>query len=165
MEVIGYKSLEKGLKNRYQEQLEIGKTYVNSEKLIFGKNGYHLCKNIEDTLRYYDSFKTPITICQVKGSGLVKKYNDEYYGYYDMYAVEKLSIIRELSRKEIIETGLNLHPERAKRFLMGYKLTKEEIEKFKYQFQNYQDVLNVIAYYQEKDLEIYKKRYLKYRKT
>ena len=88
----------------------------------------------------------------------MSKKTDEYYGYYDMYCVEKMKIIKELSRKEIIDIGLNLNEIRIKRFLSTLILTEEEIELFKNKYNGKRDVINTISYYQEGNKNIYIKK-------
>lgn len=155
--ILGYKCFKKDLTNRYGTQFEVGKTYQISGQIKFGNNGngFHLCTNLEDTFRYFDTFSEDVCICEVKGLGENIIYNDEYYGYYDMYAVEKIEIIRIISREEIIKLGLNLIDIRAIRFIQGYKLTNEEINLFKEKFKNFPNILKAIAYYQEGNLNIY----------
>lgn len=159
MEIIGYKCFNKGLINRYGKQFSLGKIYIREGLIKFRNNGngFHLCKNLEDTLRYFDAINDEVDICKVKGSGTIAEYSDEYNGYYDMYAVEKLELLKLLTREEIIMYALNLDSERLKRFLSSIKLTDEEIER----------VLNVIPteevkcaidYYQKKKLDVYNRR-------
>ena len=47
-------------------------------------------------------------------------YNDEYNGYYDMYAVRKLYIRRFISRKEMIKMMLEVDENRAFRFIQFF---------------------------------------------
>ena len=77
-----------------------------------------------------------------------------------MYSVEKLEIIKELSREEIIEKGLHLKEQRAERFVSTLSLTKEEISLFKEVFKNNKRILKAIAYYQENDKQAYTKQKL-----
>lgn len=160
--ILGYKCFNKDLTNRYGQRFEVGKTYHITGNITFGNtgNGFHICSNLEDTLRYFDTFNEEVCICEVKGTGTNIVYNDEYNGYYDMYAVESLTIIRILNREEIINIGLNLNQIRVFRFIQGYKLTKEEINLFKNKFINYSSVLKAIAYYQEGDTNIYNRKKL-----
>lgn len=158
-EIVGYKAFNKDLTNRYGKKFEVGKIYIMPGAIKFGTsgNGFHLCKNIEDTFRYFDSKN--MTVCKVIGSGNMDEGIDHYYGFYEMYAVEKLEIIKELSRLEIIEEGLKLNESRAKRFVSLISLTKEEIILFKDQYKSYISVMDAIAYHQEKDEKIYYKKY------
>lgn len=160
MYITGYKCFNKDLTNSYGMQFSVGKIYIASGVIKFGKNsnGFHMCKNIEDTFRYFDAINNEVSVCKVIGSGEIIKCEDEYYGYYDMYSVEQLKIIKKLNRKEIIDIGLNLNYLRVKRFIQGIKLTQEEINIFKEKFVNNIDVLDTIEYYQENNLDVYKKR-------
>lgn len=163
MHITGYKCFNKDLTNSYGMQFSVGKIYIVKGVIKFGNNGngFHICKNMEDTFRYFDAINNEVSICKVIGSGKMTKYDDEYYGYYDMYTVEKLEILKKLNREEIIDFGLNLNYLRAKRFVQGIKLTQEEIKKFKDKFSSNIDVLNAIEYYQENNLDVYKtKRWL-----
>lgn len=156
--IIGYKAFNSDLTNRYGIKFEIGKIYLSSGAIRFGNNGngFHLCKNIEDTFRFFDPEK--MTICRVIGSGNFLENNrqeDEYYGFSDMYAVEKLQVLKKLTRMEIIQEGLKLNELRAHRFVSSFPLTEEEIILFKEKFKDSIKVIDAIAYYQENDKEIY----------
>lgn len=157
-EVVGYKAFNKDLTNRYGKKFEVGKIYIAPGIIKFGNNGngFHLCRNMEDTFRYFDPEN--MTVCKVIGSGEMDEGTDHYYGFYEMYAVKRLKILKELSRLEIVEQGLKLPELRAQRFVSLFPLTKEEIILFKEQFKNYKRVLDAISYYQEKDEKIYYKR-------
>ena len=157
MGIIGYKAFDKGLINRYGTKFEVGKIYIAEGAVKFGNqgNGFHLCKNMEDTFRYFDGMESEIDICKVKGSGDAIEYYDEYYGYYDMYAVSELEILSKLSREEIIDYALRLNDIRIKRFLSGYKLTDEELDIFINKYKNSIDVKKVIDYYQKKELDAF----------
>ena len=117
-----------------------------------------MCKNIEDTFRYFDCFSEEVDVCLVRGSGDFIEYSDEYYGYYGMYSVQKLEILKKLSREEIITKGLNLVGFRAERFVSTYKLTPEEILLFKEYYKKSIKVLEAIAYHQEGDTEVYSRK-------
>ena len=77
--------------NRYGMKFEVGKIYMACGPIKFGNNGngFHMCKNMEDTFRYFDS--TNIAVCKVNGFGKKKLYEDEYYGFYDMYTRSKMT--------------------------------------------------------------------------
>ena len=160
MEKYGYKCFNKDMTNRYGVPLEVGKTYSIEGDIKFGNdgNGYHFCKNLEDTLRYFDAVNDEVSICYVKGFGNIDEYEDDYYGYYDMYASSNMEIIKKLSREEIINYALNLYPFRACRFIQLFKLTTDEIVLFKNKFKNDKDVINSLLYYQLGDKEVYKRR-------
>jgi hypothetical protein len=165
MEIFGYKCFEKDLINIYGKKFSVGKIYVAPGIIKFGThgNGFHMCKNIEDTFRYFDTSKTDICVCEVIGSGNIDEFNDEYNGYYEMYAVEKLKITKKLSRQELIQMGLNLDEIRVRRFISTLVLTTDEISLFKEKFNKSKDILNAIAYYQENDKEVYIREFKKNR--
>ena len=160
MEVYGYKCFNKELINRYGIKFEIGKIYIASGLLKFGNNGngFHMCKNIEDTFRFFDTSKKDISVCMVKGSGNVITHNDEYNGYFDMYCVEKLEILKELTREELILLGLELGEFRVERFLSTLILNKEETNLFKDKYKDSKKVLETISYYQENNKNVYLKK-------
>lgn len=155
--VIGYKCFNKGLVTRYGDVLEVGKEYTARHDPKFGHSGFHFCKNMEDTFRYFDCFNDEVEVCIVEGFGKVECYDDDYNGYYDMYSAEKIKIVQRLSREEVIYYGLNLNKRTVERFVSTFGLTDEEIQLFKEKFFYSRRVLNAIAYYQENDKEVYKR--------
>jgi len=161
--VFGFKCFDKGLVNSYGVKFEEGKIYETCGEIKFGLwgNGYHMCKNIEDTLRYFDGMNMDVDICSVLGMGNIDIYNDDYNGYYDMYSVEKIKIIKLLTRDEIIDMVLSLNEFRVMRFLQGYRLDDSEIALFLDKFNNNMNVCDVISYYQYGDKEVYSRRYKK----
>ena len=146
MKVIGYKCFNKDLINHYGQKFEIGKIYIASGIIKFGTrgNGFHMCKNIEDCFRFFDTIKI--------------EYSDEYNGYYDLYCVEKLEILNVLSREELINIGLSLNELRVERFVSTLSLFKEEISLFKEKYKKYIKVLDAISYYQENDKDVYNRK-------
>lgn len=158
--VIGYKCFNKGLTNRYGYQFEVGKTYHCDKEIQFGNDGhgFHMCKRLEDTFRYFDTTNGEIDICAVTGFGTIHKIDDEYNGYYDMYSCEYLKIKKLLTRGEIIAYGLKLSPFRAERFIQTLSMTPEEVNLFKEKFKNNKELLDYIAYYQEQDKEVFNRK-------
>ena len=148
--MFGYKSFNADMTNRYGKKFEVGKTYITEGPIKFGVNGhgFHMCKNMEDTFRYFDT--TNIAVCEVEGSGKMKLYEDEYNGFYDMYAVEKIEILKLLKRKEILEYMLNTYPNRVERFIQLFKLYDNEIELFEDKFKGNYRVIEKIKYYQKR---------------
>ena len=130
MFVIGYKGFNKDFTNRYGNKFEVGEVYHATGEIKWGNdgNGFHMCSNIEDCFRYVSSDSSIMT--EVIGYGDVKKYDDEYYGYYDMYVCEYMRIIRVISREEIINMMLHTYLERRNRFIRDFNLTKEEKKLF-----------------------------------
>lgn len=157
----GYKCFNKGLTNRYGIKYEIGKEYHCDKEIKFGNNGhgFHVCKRLEDTLKFFDS---NIDIAYVKCYGKYDEIKDtqenDYNDNYDMYAFEYMIIEKILSREEIISYALNLNDERIKKFLMYFKLTPEEKNIFKNKYKDRQHILNFIAYYQDGDKEAFTHR-------
>jgi hypothetical protein len=164
---VGYKCFNKGLVNRYGIPFEVGKTYHTSGEISFGNNGngFHVCKNLEDTLRYFDAMDDEVDIALVNCYGKYALGEDDYNGYYDMYAFEYMTILKVLTREEIIKYALSLNEIQVKRFISMYHLTPEEIALFKQKFAQYQQVLNTISYYQEGDTEAFTKKQSNYVKT
>lgn len=158
MEVIGYKCFNKDLSNRYGRKMEVGKVYTANGPVNFGNygHGFHFCKNIEDTFRYFPTNENEISVCLVKGTGKIVEYEDEYNGYYDMYSAENIEILKQLKRDEIIEIGLSLNPIRVCRFIQCLKLNNDEIELFKDKFLNNFEVIQYINYYQLNNKDVFK---------
>ena len=132
MVVTGFKAFDSKTNNRYGMHFEEKKVYSVDGNIKFGTcgNGYHMCTNLEDTLRYVDNYDD-IVIGEVVGFGDVDQYDDEYNGYYDMYAVRKLYIRRFISREEMIKMMLEVDENRAFRFIQFFPLSEEEKEMFK----------------------------------
>lgn len=98
-----------------------------------------------------------IVIAKVIGSGEIKEYYDDYNGYYDLYAASDLYIESIVPRNTIVNLFLNTDTLRTKRFLEGYKLTKEEIAFYKARFYKDDMVIRTIEYYQEGDKDAFTK--------
>lgn len=151
MIIKGYKAINKDCTNRYGFKLEVGKTYFKDGEIKFGNhgNGYHMCLNIEDTLRYFDFFNEDCIICEVEGFGEIKEYEDTYNDYYDMYVVSNIKITKMLNREEVINKVLSMTDERdVKRFISGYKLNENEIGLIADRWHDNINVLKYIDYYQ-----------------
>ena len=56
MDIIDYKAVSKDHTSRYGDLFEDGKNYNINSRIKFGSNGYHFCKRLKDTLRYFDGF-------------------------------------------------------------------------------------------------------------
>ena len=157
MELHGYKAFNKGLTNRYGSQFEEGKIYTADGDIRFGNdgNGFHFCQRLEDTLRYFPAKEEEIDIAKVTSLGTVVESEDNYYGYYDMYATSKIRIDKVLSREEIIGMFLNTIDFRVIRFLQGFNLTDEEITLFRIRYADNEDIMDAISYYQEGKTDTY----------
>lgn len=150
----GYKVLNKGLINRYGFQYELNKKYTLDGDLKWKENGFHFCKYPEDTFRYIDAFNEEVDLTEVEGSGEIQLYEDDYYGYYDMYASSEIEIKRIVPREEYISIILGSHnPDRVKRLITTMKLNDDEIEAIKKQ---YKELDFYIDYYQINKKELKK---------
>ncbi len=162
-EVVGYKCFNKDHTNRYGMEFVVGRTYTSaSSDVSFGNNnksGYHMCKNLEDTFRYFPADSEEISVARVRGSGNIITRDDEYNGFYDMYSVERLHIDKFLTREEIINYFLDKDITRVCRFIQLFKLTNEEINLYMNAFSSSETVINYIMYYQLGDKDIFNKSY------
>ena len=130
--IVGYKALDSELKTFNEMQYRVGEHFHISGEIKAGPcggHGLHLCKNFEDTFRFGPK-KNPV-LCEVIGYGEIREYNDEYNGYYDIYACSSLYVKRIISREEIIEMAKELSSPRLQRLIWTYKMTDEEIDEIK----------------------------------
>ena len=110
MEIRGYKAFNKDMTNRYGVEFKVGSVYEVEGDARFGNdgNGFHFCKRLEDTLRYFDAMNFDVSICEIVGNGKSVSFSDEYNGYYDLYCVEKMEILKLLLNKASNEALLLL---------------------------------------------------------
>lgn len=155
--IRGYKAFNANLTNRYGVSFEEGKKYSVDGHAVFGNhgNGFHFCRRLEDTLRYFDAMDGEVLIAEVVGSGDMVEYSDEYYGYYDMYAATELEVLRVLSREDIIKKYLSVPSPRMVRFVQGFRLDPLEKELMRCYYSDDINVLNAISYYQDGDKDVY----------
>ncbi len=151
--VEGFKCFDKGLINRYGTKFEIGVSYHANGNIQFGNrgNGFHMCKNMEDTFRYFDADTKEVDVCSCIGWGNIHKIDDEYYGYYDMYSCEYIKLIKLYKRKEIIEHMLKQSDRQVARFISLYKLTIDEIREIEDLYKDNDKIIRTINYYQRKN--------------
>jgi len=166
MELHGYKAFDKGLVNRYGKEFKEHGIYTVDGDIRFGNdgNGFHFCKRLEDTLRYFPAMEKEIDIAEVTALGNIVESEDNYYGYYDMFCTDKIRIDRVLEREEIINMFLHNIDFRTIRFVQGFKLTPEELMLFKINYGDREEVLKAISYYQEHDLNAYDRKHKIYLK-
>ena len=157
--IKGYKCFNKGLITNYNDKLELNKIYHVKDNIKFSQSGFHLCSYLEDTFRYFDTFQNEVDVTEVIGYGNISKYDDEYNGFYDMYSVEFMKIVRVLLREDIIKYAINLPEYRLLRFISLYKLNLNEIKLFKKLYYNNKNIINAIMYYQENIKDVYEKEY------
>ena len=149
-DIKGYKAFNKNQTNRYGVPFIEGNTYKVDGEISFGNNGngFHMCTHLSDVFRYFDAIDDNISVAKVIGRGDRKEYNDEYEGYYDMYACRELYIERFLSREEIISCMLVSVESDVVKFLKTFRLTGDEKVRFLRKFKGNQRVLEYILYYQ-----------------
>jgi len=165
MEVKGYKTFHDGLVNSYGKKFELGKLYSVDGEISFGNrgNGFHFCKNIEDTFRYFDAKEGKVVVAEVTGFPKTVIFNDEYNGFYDMYSAKSIRIDRIINREELINmflTDITLE-HRVIRFIQLYRLTEEEIQLFKLWYASSREIINAILYFQEDQKDVYEKEFVK----
>lgn len=134
MEVKGYKvfiGTKEQFTNNYNQICQEGNILEIDGELQLKKNGYHFAKRLEDTLRYGNALNEEVVVCEVTSLGDIIEFEDEYYGYYDLYVSSKLRIDKVLSRKDIIEYINKVNIERLKRFVQTFRLTYDEAIYFK----------------------------------
>ena len=147
MIIKGYKAFNSDRTNRYGKIFREGRVYHNNNDLKFGNNGhgFHMCSSLCDVFRYFDS---DVSVAKVIGFGNFVSYDDEYYGYYDMYVVTNLYIEKFLTREEIITQMLNSSPVALKKFLSTFTLNDIEKNLFLEKYKNDEEITNLILYYQ-----------------
>ncbi len=163
MIITGYKGFNSDKTNHYGMPFEEGKFYKTKGDIKFGNNGngFHFCTHLADVFRYFDD---DVIVAKVIGFGKNDCYNDEYYGYYDMYASANLYIEKFLTREEIINIMLESSHDDIKKFLITFKLNLEEKKLFWKQFYDHKDLINTILYYQDGDKDIFNSLSLKKKK-
>ena len=145
----GYKALNEGLINRYGFVYEVGKTYRLNGNLKWRENGFHFCLRPEDTLRFVDGFNDSIVFVSVLGTGEIVLYEDDYYGYYDMYASSEMTILEIIKREDIFNEIINSNDIfRVKRFSSLIKLEEYEKEII---LKKYKEAEFTINYYQNNE--------------
>lgn len=90
--IIGYKAFDQNFTCK-DFQYEVGKTYKLKGKIEICKNGFHFCKNLIDCFGYYP---TNSRIAEVIALGEVITEDDKS-------CTDKIHILRELSREEILQ--------------------------------------------------------------
>lgn len=167
--IHGYKAFNEDHTNRHGVLFESGKTYKSDGLISFGNKsmgGFHMCKNLEDTLIFFEGLPYDPVVAEVEGSGKIVSGDEYKEDYYDMYSVETLKIKRFLSREEMLFTILDdphIYDDRVCRFIQGIRMNPAEIELFKETFEDSPKVLKALAFYQENDEEAYNREYYKYR--
>ena len=112
-----------------------------------------------DVFRYVNAFDEEVQVAAVTGSGDCVVFNDEYEGYYDMYACEKIQIDKFLSRDEVIALMLRAHVFDVTKFIKTYKMTSNEIAIFFKKFTGQMDIERLLLYYQCGQKQVYENGY------
>ena len=157
-EVKGYKAFNIDATNRYGKPFTEGGTYRVTGDIKFGNdgNGFHMCTALSDVFRYFNATEEEVLVAEVTGRGQMMSFDDNYYGYYDMYACEEITIDKFLKRNEIIEKMLNSPSSQVKKFIVTCKLTSEEAIMFARKFRGDIDVIKTLLYYHFRNEEIFK---------
>lgn len=129
-----------------ENKLETGKIY---------EGNFTVFPTLEDSLKGA-SIDDEKTIAQVEALNITGILDSKYYGYYNMMNTEGIKILKVLSYKEIIdEMSSNSKSEFAKiRFLQGYKVNSEDLDKFTDSF----GVWQAVEYFQKGNTQIYKQK-------
>lgn len=151
--IEGYKAFENGLITQFGDKLEIGKKYKIDGKIAWNNRGYHFCSYPEDTLRYFSHLKDSV-VAKVHSNGKCIKYDDEYFGYYDMYVSNELIVDRILNREELFNLILSRYELSIRKMIVTLKLTQNEIDVIMTRFPN---LVNYIEYYQFDNKSAFKK--------
>lgn len=147
-EVKGFKAFDNAAVNRYGKQFIEGETYKANGNIKFGSHGYHFCTTITDVFRYVDAINSTPVVARVTGRGTMNRFNDEYNGYYNMYAVSEITIDHFMSEEEIIEEILKCSEFDVVKALKTKKFISDEIRQIINNFNNSYNVLCAIMYYQ-----------------
>ena len=160
MEKIGYKCFNKDMTNRYGVAFLVGGIYSSDKVPKFGNegHGFHFCRNLEDTFRYFPAMEEEVRVCMVRGFGNIVCHDDDDYGYYDMYSASNIEILKKLSREEIFEYILKSSKDQVIRFVKTYKLNDYEIEILRKKYEKNIAVNNAIEYFQLGNTDVYSKR-------
>ena len=150
--------IEGYMSNDFGMEYEEGKTYHIDGETSFNVrgSGFRVFKNIEDTFRYADS-DNPV-IAQVTAFGDLDESFDDYNEYYGLYSASDVKVNYVLNREEVIDEVLKKNEFAACRFIVtGYKLTDEEVNRFRTRYHGDRMVSNYIDYYVYKDEDVFKR--------
>lgn len=159
MEIKGYKAFNKDYTNRYGIPFEEGENYHIDGLVKFGNfgNGFHMCTELSDVFRYFPNDDEDVAVAEVTGYGELFKYDDEYYGYYDMYVVSDIKIDKFLSREEIIAKIMESGEINIKKFLATFRLNDKEKMLFLEKFKDNRRLVDFILYFQFGIKDIFKR--------
>ena len=154
MKIKGYKAFHKDMTDHRGKHYVEGEVYsMKDPSKLEREEGFHFSKRLEDSLRGYHGIEEDIVVAEVTSLGLVRRDQDDEYGYYDMYYTNSIRIDRVLTREEILAIFLKMEPnERVERFLKSYKLTEPEIEIFREKMVDNREV-PIITYKRDGSIE------------
>ncbi len=160
-EVKGYKAFNKDSTNRYGQPFTEGSTHKVTGEVKFGNdgNGFHMCTALSDVFRYVNAMEDDVLVAEVTGRGNYVKRDDTYYGYYDMYSFEEITIDKFLSREEIITKMLESPSHEVEKFFSTCRLSEQEKVLFARKFRSDIEVIKALLYYHFGCTEIYKNDY------
>lgn len=163
MKEQGFKAFNKNMTNQYGLQFKEGKIYQIPDNIVLTKGimgtGFHYTPYLEDTLRYVNGMIEEIKIARVTAGKEIITFDDEYNGYYDISATREITINHILTRQEILNHMLKQNDYSVIRFVQGYKLTAEEIDKIIKKFRYNPSLSLAIDYYQNGNRDAYNEFY------
>lgn len=151
MEIKGFKAFNSDRTNNYGIPFEEGKSYRATGEIKFGiyGNGYHMCTSLCDVFRYFVyTEEDEVQVAEVTGRGQCYRYDDDYNGYYAMYACEEITIDRFMTREEVILRMLEANEVDMQKFLMTFRLREDEKVLFLRKFRNNITLLEWLLYFQ-----------------
>ena len=151
--IEGFKAFNKGLITNQGDKLKLNKIYEIKGTPIFRRKGYHICENLEDTLRFFDCEN--IDICRVIGYPEYAVYWDDYNESGKMYSCQKIQLTHILTEKEIIEEAKKMNQFRFYTFSAFYPLKEEQIKYFLEKYIDNNWILSnlIYRYYDEEIFE------------
>lgn len=133
VEINVFKAFKEDLTNKYGQSFEVGVVYSKSNRVLkFGKNGsgYHVSVQLADTFRFFNPCRDNV-YCEVVGFGNMVQQDNYLYRSDTMYVVEKMKIIKIMTREDIFRYVLHSSIDEFRRFLALYPFNKEELELLK----------------------------------
>ncbi len=126
--MIGYRAFNSDYTNDLGEKFELNETHHIDGKInaTFGKkgNGYYFYTDLADVFRFEDPQKE-IKVAVVEATGSIDCVKDEYNNYL-RYACSDLTVVKYLSREEILNTVLSEGIHSIDKFIRTYNLTEDE---------------------------------------